>query len=451
MHVTNSPGNAQAKAVGPACAVARDRPPSAFFFRTTARDKRMIKPSGPLPHATASMGPSRDAGPARRSVLALPSDVSKYIVSILPIESFPPVASVCSSWAQLVRAVIQLNRRTAEGYVQEGLVLMKTSNSPWDSLALFRSAIVIYPRLIEAYFWEAKALFILNDEPTAVKTLERALCQQPSPVESLKLQACILYANSNDQHASQLLEAALLLEPNDASIHFELGFCYHGLQHFSKAIKCYTTALELNYHRAFVVLANRANCLFRNERIDEALDDLKNSLAISPHYELALRTRAFVNLHLGNSHAAYQDYTTIIEHATDAKVKSDALCNRAFCYGDMDEDDIEMARAIDPTNLELVQYKASALVNSGNLREAISHVTQWMESNKTHKDRACQYAFRGELHAITGDWDAGIRDYETAIEIVRTTPAAHLDNDARRALSAYRERLDELKVEQLEG
>lgn len=51
------------------------------------------------------------------------------------------------------------------------------------------------------------------------------------------------------------------------------GFCYHGLQEFQKAIDCYTSALELSYHRTFVVLANRANCLFRKSRY--ALPDLQ--------------------------------------------------------------------------------------------------------------------------------------------------------------------------------
>ena len=216
-----------------------------------------------------------DIATTKAAVKALSADELNHVLSFLPVNSFTAAARVRKSWARSIRCTIQLNSTTAEKYFQHGLEIMKTTDSPWESLKLFRRATALNPRLIEAYFWEAKALFILNDWDGAVKTVERALEKQPSPVESLKLRACILYASNDDLRASQLLEVALPLAPNDASIHFELGFCYHGLEQFSKAIECYTTALELNYHRTFVLLANRANCLFRNNNIPEALQDLK--------------------------------------------------------------------------------------------------------------------------------------------------------------------------------
>jgi len=128
-----------------------------------------------------------------------------------------------------------------------------------------------------------------------------------------------------------------------------------------------------------------------------------------------------VNRYLGDEPAAYQDYTTIIEHATDAKVKSDAYSSRAFCYGFMDEDDIERARAVDPTNFEPVQCKAKALVGDGRVAAAIDHVTQWMASNETHKDLARHCVFRGELYAIVFDWEASTRDYEQALATLKRT------------------------------
>ena len=142
-------------------------------------------------------------------------------------------------------------------------------------------------------------------------------------------------------------------------------------------------------------------------------------MAINPFYYLALRTRGFVNKHLGNPKAAHKDYTTIIEHSGDAKVKADAYCNRAFCCAEIDEDDMVKAQALDPTNVEILQYRASALVNKHNIPDAIQLIMLWLAANAAHKDLACRLAFCGNLHHLGGDWEASVRDYDTAAEIER--------------------------------
>ena len=387
-------------------------------------------------------------------IMGLPFHVFGDVFSFVPLRSLSEAATVCSSWAAVARFAVEETEKRAEQYVHEGLLRMATTNSPWESLDKFQTAIAVFPRMIKAYYWAAKAFLILSDCEGAIRTMDRALQQRPSRVESLKLQACILYTYGDDRHASELLEEALRLEPNDATIHFELGFCYQGLREFAKAIDCYAAALRLNYTRAFVALANRADCWYHSNKMEEALEDLTASLLICPHYPLALRIRAIVNEHLGDSHAAHKDYTTIIETATDPKVQSDAYCDRAVCFGDVDVDDIEQAHRIYPNDLKPVQFKASALVNDGRVDEAITYVSEWMAGTTANADRASQYAFRGELYSIIRDWKASIRDYEKAIELtehgkIPEYPDYCDDYNARETVSAYFERLEELKAEQL--
>ena len=230
------------------------------------------------------------------------------------------------------------------------------------------------------------------------------------------------------QGASRLLEEALKLEPDNASIYFELGFCHHGLEQFPKAINYYTAALKLGYLRKFVVLGNRAVCLLESDKIDEALQDANSSLQSSPHYPLALKTRACAFKQLQQPDRAYSDYTTIIENAQSVLDQAEAYFKRATVFGNLDEPDIDAALNLDPTNAEYMQHKAAILLNRQDTRGAIDLVSQWLADNETHVDSAQMYAFRGDLYDLIGDRDASERDYEMAAEIERST--AELDMDS---------------------
>ena len=96
----------------------------------------------------------------------------------------------------------------------------------WESLDIFRAAIAIFPKMFKAYYWAVKALLVLKDRKGAIEIMECARQQQPPHMECLRLQACVLYTRHDDLNASKLLEEALCSEPNDATIHFDLGFCY---------------------------------------------------------------------------------------------------------------------------------------------------------------------------------------------------------------------------------
>ena len=397
----------------------------------------------PLLQMVPSKQPKCEA--QKSKISAVPFHVFGHVFSFCSLHFLPDAARVCSTWAALARFAIKEMEMKSEQYVHEGLHLMETTNSPWESLDKFRTAIAIFPKMFNAYYWAAKALLVLNDRNGAVQIMECALQQQPPEMERLRLQACMLYTHHDDLNASKLLEQALQSEPNDATIHFELGFCYQGLEEYSKAIDCYTTAIRLNYPRSFVALANRADCLYQIDKIDEALEDVAASLCICPLYPLALRIRATVHRHQGDPHAAYKDYTTIIETAPDTRAQCDAYCDRALCFGGVVEDDIDQARRVCPADMRSVQFKVEAIVFDGRIDDAIAYVTECIAGTNASAECADQHALRGELYSIKCDWYASIRDYETAISLTQSTTSP-TDCHARQTISAYREILEELKA-----
>ena len=67
------------------------------------------------------------------------------------------------SWPFLFWAGMSQNRIFGPPILGAGLQYMKDSNSPHESLRLFQRAIDVYPGYSDAYFWKAKALFILSE------------------------------------------------------------------------------------------------------------------------------------------------------------------------------------------------------------------------------------------------------------------------------------------------
>eukprot|EP00667_Euglena_gracilis_P004239 EG_transcript_4257 len=378
--------------------------------------------------------------------LFLPCDVLLLVFAYAPVQDYARCSVVCGNWAALARQAAARNRLAAQQLVAEGLLHMTTRNIPQPSLELFEQAFMLYPKYADASFWMAKCLLTDGQEKAAVRCLELGIRQLPPVVERLKLQACLNCAQQNDAKASRLLELALPSAPLDASLHFELGFCYHGLQKYPQAIHCYTRALELRYERTFVLLANRANCLFHIGRSQEALEDLERSLAINCFYDLALRTRAIISTHLGKPDLAFQDYSTVIDHSTSVRARSDAYCSRALCFGNVDEADLQRAQEADPTNPEPMRCKTAVLLGRGQVTDAVAEVTKWIDTNGMHPDVHVQLAYRGELFATVHDLARAMDDYRLAIQALLRTPYGLLSSNQQASdrLLSYRERLRNL-------
>jgi len=393
------------------------RPPQSPFHALTTFNLTDKLPPARQPHPHLSMtSPVLSTHRSSLSVL-LPPEILSHALSFAPLPTLQQCAAVNRRWHPKACRVMACHRQTAEGHLKSGQALMQRTLSPEGCLQLFQRALQLYPGLTEASYWLAKVLLILKTDKEAELCLTHALRQRPSPVDEIKLRACLLYTKNDDLHASQLLERALELAPDDACLHFELGFCYHGMQEFVKAITSYTQALQLRYHRVFVLLANRANCLHWCGRLDEALRDLQQSLAISPHYELALRTRAHVYMDVGHLDAASEDFTSILQQCPnqDPRPLSNAYFHRALCRIPTDEADLTAAQRADPTNLDPVQHHTILLAQQHRIPEAVACLTAWIDANPESPDLVDQYVFRAELHEKEPNLDAAVADYERAL------------------------------------
>ncbi|GAB9462563.1 hypothetical protein Gpo141_00000051 [Globisporangium polare] len=99
----------------------------------------------------------------------------------------------------------------------------------------------------------------------------------------------------------------------------ELGNEVFAQGKYLDAIDCYTTALKLcpaeedyAYNRA-VYFSNRAACLIRLGRPEEAIDDCSQSIELSPNYVKALIRRAEAYEKLDKLDEALRDYDAVLK------------------------------------------------------------------------------------------------------------------------------------------
>lgn len=329
----------------------------------------------------------------------------------------------------------------AQSLLDEGLQILASGAGFARSAQLMSKAIATFPQNTEASYWKAKLLFATEQVPAGLECLHAALRRGPHLAQHATLQALVCSASEEYATAAGLLRRAAAAAPNDAAVHFELGICAHQQCQYRAAVQSYSRALALHYPQAYLVLANRADCLHSLGKVTEALQDLDLSLTAAPECAAALQIRASVQLTLGRPELAHRDFSAAIQLAPGPKASSELYCRRALCYGQLDEADLERAQQADPSNPTPWWYRASVLSRQGRILEAISHLATWIDANPNHKDSVNIRSMRAEYYASLSNWTAAVVDYQAVVQRLASGPA-------KGAYGAYQRRLRVLQAQE---
>ena len=203
-------------------------------------------------------------------------------------------------------------------------------------------------------------------------------------------------------HNMQALDAAIKLDPADATTHL-----YRGMLHFERG----------------------------NDGL--AITDLDEALKLEPENGVALYIRGTIHAYLKRYDRVVNDMTKVVGIEPD---NAKAWYNRALAYGELDElalaiDDLTEAIRLEPDNADAYRGRGDCHRYRGEYDLAITDFNAALELDPEH---AWSYRGRGSCYRMMKDFDRAIADYN---EAVRLEPedfyARRFRGDAHLAMGAY--------------
>ena len=221
------------------------------------------------------------------------------------------------------------------GYVEKAL-----SIRPNNSEAL-KNRQIIKSQLIQSLINSARALHKQHKFVEASALYEMVLLYEQEHAVAIQLLGTLTLQQGKHQIALDLLDSALIIDPNNANAHHDRGYALAELGRHDEAVASYKAALGIDpndgnaYHnlgntlkrlgrldealasfdQALAispdnahVLANRANTLYRLKRLDEAMASYEKALAINPHDAVTNFNLSFLQLSMGDFETGWRTH-----------------------------------------------------------------------------------------------------------------------------------------------
>ena len=293
-----------------------------------------------------------------------------------------------------------------------GIVLAQQGR-PNEALTAFDRAIALKPTPAARHN-RAQALFALGRIAEARTELETAVDAQPDLHAAWNLLGSVLAAQG-DAKAEQAYRRALMLRPDHAETHYNLGVYFLERARFDEAIACYRKAIGLRAS-FFQAHNNLANALRACGRGQDALAHYAQAVQLEPRF-----AEGWSNYGAALLEAARMDEAVpALERAVALAPQSwNAVSNLGVAY--LARNRIGEAIAAQRRALELKPDSAEVLAHLGS---ALSAIGQWDEAEACYR-RAIERAptfpdahnNMGMLRAERGDLNGAVASFRRALEL----------------------------------
>lgn len=228
-------------------------------------------------------------------------------------------------------------------------------------------------------------LYQLKQYDHAAEVICHAIELTPSAYSYKNLGNVFLDKGDTEQ-AVQNFRQALLLDPEDTSLYFSIGFAYKKLKQYEHSVAYYEKAVELkpNLPQAYY---NLGNIYKEMENMDEAVSNYQKALLLKPNDVDILVTLARILKDRKQNEEAIKFYQRAIEAKPHME---DVLVELAEMYVEANE--IEKARVTyemvieaNPNN-ELACFKLGNLFEEEDLEAAIMCYQRALEINPAYAD-----------------------------------------------------------------
>ncbi len=304
------------------------------------------------------------------------SDVAQYVQLGSKAEEEGRLSEALADF----RVALQMDPRNPQVNFKIGLLMGQSGNFAAAGMA-FQKALESRPDFPEAHFnlgltWIARSKN-LPDWPKALREFDAALAQRPKYPEALNMAGVCLLESGNHEAAIERFKSALLLRPDAAAIHFNLGRAYEAAGNLPQAKEEYLKAVKLKspYPEADVALGS---LMLAKHDYSGAIAQFRAALIANPdletaHYKMARALRMSGSEE--ESRVEFQQAAYLSQRLSDG-IRASHLSNEALeraQHGDF-PGAVQSAReavALDPQNAIALYNLGLLLADSGDLNQAM--------------------------------------------------------------------------------
>jgi predicted O-linked N-acetylglucosamine transferase (SPINDLY family) len=221
---------------------------------------------------------------------------------------------------------------------------------------------------------DAIRFFENNDLKSSKQILLRILNSDQDNLPAIHILGLIEVNMKNYQEAIKLFSKGIILEPNDASLHFNLAKALYDSNEFVDSIKYFESSLSLNSQNPDTWL-NYSQCLIKLNKDLEALSLLDNLILKFPNFEKAQLNKGVLLSTLNRYHDSLIIYDSLI--AANPQY-SDAYINKGFVLKVLNR--FEEALECYQIATKLNPLSISAWINLGNTQQELSLIDDAAQS-----------------------------------------------------------------------
>jgi len=347
---------------------------------------------------------------------------------------------------------IQLNGNHADAYYQRGICRLRLRDR--RGIQDINKALSLDPKMWQAYLSRACYFALLQRFTKAILNCNRAVSLKPDSARALMTRGCVKYQTGKIDGAVKDLKDAIDIDSDSSLLWYNLAVCYHHSGDLYDAIRAYSTVLLLEDQPNPVVHLNRgclyfgmrdyanalydfiavsetpgmerdprvihsiALCRHRVRKLEQAVEEYTQALAVDPHYTEALLGRGNVYTDYGHAEgrvAGRCDYQRAI--------RVNPMCIPAYvnlCYSLQSEGRFQdawnittTALSIAPHNRSVREARAIVSLQMSNFTGALKDMTQAIGDDPT----AELLTNRGVVHVYLKQQAKAMADFQNAVKI----------------------------------
>jgi tetratricopeptide (TPR) repeat protein/S1-C subfamily serine protease len=312
---------------------------------------------------------------------------------------------------------ISQGNTTPERWLERGNQLWRLKRYD-EAIQVFDKVIALKPEFVHlAYYNKGLALLYGDKNEAALASFEQATSADPNYALAFLHKSEVLKRLNQFDKALVAIDKAIALQKDNTNLYSQRGLILKNLKQYTAAEAALTTAINLNPRADFY---NNRGAVYKEQgKLDLALADYNQSLALNPNHALSYYNRAKFYEEQGKIDLALADYNKAI--AFDATYEP-SYNNRGIIYYNQEKFDLALADynkaiSLDPapaTTVILYSNRGGLYTNLGKFDLAEADLNRAISLDSNYVEG---YVNRGNLYSKQKKLDLALADHNKAIAI----------------------------------